>query len=358
MRFRRPTINDLKRTALGILQSSAFLTTSAFTYCLFLCILRKWIGSYNFFTVSYVPAFLSSMCAIIIERSSRRTLLCLYVSNVATETLFRMACSRGMLQPIPNGQVLIFGASISLMLYYFRKGLHKRATVKGNKRATLTHTSRDSIFDIVRFVVGSYEEKQVPQLLQHRSSRKDLIVNPPAIQVDDFSVEQIYTDNQESNDNEHRLNSGSSQRSNAFAMLMEAVRIYSKIVNYIKYHSGKHKTCPHQQYSCIYYILQGGAKLFSIGVGLQATLNCLIHLKAILRQPEKQLKKIFLNGSVFKLGLFLGGFSSLFRVSCREEKFQYFYTMIYPDYFISLVRAYSDIRWEKMIPYLRYHRPF
>lgn len=319
MRFRRPTLSDLKRTILGILQSSAFLTTSAFTYCLFLCILRKWMGNFNFFTVSYVPAFLSSMCAIVIERPSRRTLLCLYVSNVATETLFRMACSRGLMRPISNGQVLIFGASMSVMLYLFKKGLHRRAT-KGNKRTTLTHTTRDSIFDIIRFVVGGQEEKQIGHMLLHRSSRRSGMIVPPTIHIEDLS-----DNNRESRPISRASiasdasGASASQSSHIYSWIMEAVRIYTKIVHYIKYQSGRHKTCPHQQCSCVYYVLKGGVKLFSIGVGLQATLNCLIHLKTILRQPKVQLKKIFLNGNVFKLGLFLGGFSSLFRVSFKNK---------------------------------------
>lgn len=45
------------------------------------------MGHFNLLTVSFFPAFLSSVFAILIERPSRRTLLCLYVSNVATETV-------------------------------------------------------------------------------------------------------------------------------------------------------------------------------------------------------------------------------------------------------------------------------
>lgn len=38
----------------------------------------------NILTVSFLPSFLSNIAAILIEKPSRRTLLCLYVSNVVS----------------------------------------------------------------------------------------------------------------------------------------------------------------------------------------------------------------------------------------------------------------------------------
>lgn len=199
MRFRIPNANDLKRTFFGIIQSTGFLTTSAFTYSLFLCMLRHYLGSYNFFTVSYVPAFMSSMCAILIERPSRRNLLCLYVSNVATETLFNMACSRGYCRPIPYGQVIIFGASISIMLYFFRRGLHQQpfaaiqaaSNQTNNNTIVVNQANKDSIYDILRFVVGRHEEcvpalQLPPQYLSRRRERpssSNLLSNRDAAEV-------------------------------------------------------------------------------------------------------------------------------------------------------------------------------
>lgn len=144
MRGKIPKKKDLIRTTQGILQSTAFLTTSAFSYSAYLCFLRKVFGGFNIMTASYIPAFMSSFTAILVERPSRRGLLTMYVANVATETLWRMGVSRGLVKSIPNGQVLIFGLATSALLYYFRSGWHIE--------------EKDSVYDIVRFIVGRDEE--------------------------------------------------------------------------------------------------------------------------------------------------------------------------------------------------------
>lgn len=250
MRGRIPTLTDLKRTFLGILQSTGFLTTNAFTYPLFLCWSREYLGRYNFYTVSFVPAFMSSMCALMVERPSRRNLLCLYVSNVATEALFNMACSRGYCRPIPYGQVLIFGASVSTLLYYFRCGLHQVPTPAIHGKAT----SKDSIYDVLRFVVGRYEEyvpalQLQPQYLSRRRERQSstalLAGRNPSQSTPRPSKNPL------------------------LPVILQAVRYYTQLTDYLKYGLPRHKTCPHPKTSCLYYVLSGGSKLFTIGVGIQ-----------------------------------------------------------------------------------------
>lgn len=313
MRFRIPTLTDLKRTILGILQSTAFLTTSAFTYSLYLCLIRYCVGSFNFFTVSYVPAFMSSVCALLIERPSRRNLLCLYVSNVATETLFNMLCSRGYCSPLPHGQVMIFGASMALLAYYFRSGLHQTPVTAiqstntiNNNSIVVSHTSKDSIFDILRFVIGRYEESapslqlQQPQCLSRRRER--------------ISATQS-TDEPRPTINRRPVNP-------AVAYALQIVRYYTKLMNYIKHGLPRHQSCPHQRSSCVHYVMSGGAKLFSIGVGVQVVLS-LIKSKMSSRQPFlQQLKKIFSSRETLKIGAFLGGFAAIFRVGSIHFPFR------------------------------------
>lgn len=282
MRFRIPTLNDLKRTFWGILQSTCFLTTNGYTFSLILCILRHFIGSFNFYTASFVPSFLSSMIALSIERPTRRGLLCLYVSNVATETLFNMACSRGYCRPIPYGQVLIFGASISVLLYYFRSGLHQRklpvkrgggahttaVVASGGGPQQQQYTQKDSIYDILRFVIGRYEEYVPPLQLQPQflSRRRERQASAPVIiapqQQNDSSIGHASTSA-----------ATPSQRrpsKNPFLpFILRAVRYYTQAMDYFKYGLPRHKTCPHPRDSCIHYVVSGGAKMFTLGVGLQ-----------------------------------------------------------------------------------------
>lgn len=256
MRFRTPTLTDLKRTLLGIFQSSCFLCTNGFTYSFILCVLRHYVGSFNFYTASFVPAFFASAIALAIERPTRRNLLSLYVSNVATETLFNMACSRGYCRPLPYGQVLIFGASISVLLYYFRCGVHQ-IQLPVLKPGQTVHSGKDSIYDILRFIVGRHEEyvpplQLQPQFLSRRRERQ--------------SSTALLTGQRNQGEPSTR-----SIRNPLLPYIMQAVRYYTQAMDYFKYGFPRHKSCPHPRTSCLHYVLSGGTKMFTLGVGLQVS---------------------------------------------------------------------------------------
>lgn len=289
MRGRRPTVNDLKRTALGILQSTAFLTTSAFTYCLFLCIIRHYVGHLNYFTASYVPAFMSSVCAILLERPSRRGLLCLYVSNVATDTVYNMAVVRGWLPaPIRNGQVLIFGASAALLLYYYRSGIAQRRRGGGGDQRS------DSIFDILRFVVGAGEATigAAAVAAEQPAAPSNVLRSPPPPPF--------------------RSRSGAGRR---FPLLMRAVRVYGAFIRRF----GRHSTCPHRK-SCAQYAIGAGGRLFAIGLGIQVALRCVLQAQQIWRRGFGYLwRRVLCQWSTARLAVFLGGFATLFRVSNKHK---------------------------------------
>ncbi|XP_037035408.1 transmembrane protein 135-like [Bradysia coprophila] len=279
MRCRIPKAVDLKRTVQGIIQSTAFLTTSAFSYCFFLCIIRRFFR-YNFFTVSYVPAFMSSVCALLIERPSRRGLLSLYVSNVATETLFNMAVSRGMVTPIRNGQVWIFGISVAAIIYYFRSGMH--------------HQHNDSIFDILRFVLTDSEEYK---------------------RVDPARNNEVNDDEAESLNQRQGTVPARGSAPRRLPYILKMVQLYTSLVNRVK-QMPKHETCRHPN-SCAHYVLHGGLKMFSIGLGIQISLKLVLQMTRLLANGPKYLKTIFWTKDSLKLAVFLGGFSSTFRlISC------------------------------------------
>lgn len=108
MKGTKPSKKDIKRTLHGILQSTAFIGCHAVGFSLLACFMRcttcstwtkfKWypniifnfnsltfrnvIGHYNFLTFAFLPTFISSWFAILVERPSRRALLSLYVTNI------------------------------------------------------------------------------------------------------------------------------------------------------------------------------------------------------------------------------------------------------------------------------------
>ncbi|XP_076618309.1 transmembrane protein 135 [Colletes latitarsis] len=284
MRRKMPTKKDVGKTISGILQSTAFLSWSAFSYSMFICSLRRILGSFNVLTVSFLPSFLSSLMAILIERPSRRTLLCLYVSNIATETLFRMGQARGYYSWIPKGETYIFAVSTAVLLYFLRS-----KTIK-----------QDSIYKILRFVVGKYEETE------------SLQENYPQPNILPSSVTKCNKESlKQKRDKTNKL-----CKQNIF---VKSLVVYKRIIEAIK-GLGKHVSCPHP-HGCAYYILMGSVKLFGYGLSAQLLLNLIFQIKKLLKKPQL-IKSIILKKNNFNLAVFLGGFSGLYRlVSCSLRRF-------------------------------------
>lgn len=218
-------------------------------------------------TASYIPAFMSSFTAILVERPSRRGLLTMYVANVATETLWRMGCSRGLVKSIPNGQVLIFGLATSALLYYFRSGWHI--------------TEKDSVYDILRFIVGPDEE----------GGPREVKESPPKAEKP--------------------------KRLHNYVMIQEFLKIYKKMTDKLKA-LPKHDKCPHKS-SCVYYTLSGGTKLFGIGLGAQVALKIILNIQRVVKSPKKLIDVLW-SKDTLKIGTFLGGFSLIYRVSEIDKK--------------------------------------
>lgn len=191
----------------------------------------------------------------------------MYVANVATETLWRMGVSRKMVKSIPNGQVLIFGIATSFLTFYFRSGWHL--------------DEKDSIYDIVRFIVGSDEEGGEKEVKEQPEKQKKLQLG--------FM--------------------------NKYFVIQKFLEVYKKSTDKLKA-LPKHEKCPHEN-SCVHYSLSKGTKLFGIGLGVQVALKLIMNIQRIIASPKK-LKTVFLTKDTLKIGAFLGGFSFIYRVRVRK----------------------------------------
>lgn len=256
MRHRIPTLEDLKRTLMGIMQSTAFLVTNAYTFILYNCLLRNMLGRYYFGTVAFLPSFLSSLTAILVERPARRPLLTLYVANVATEALWKMAESRNIVHSFPHGQTLIFASSMSTLLYLYRLG-----------------ASSDSIFNILRIFVGKEEAGPVA---------------PPQLPAGE------------------QLEPSRHRPCVRFSCVADWVRLYSSTIR------AKHESCHHKT-SCFRYSVLGGLRPFFGGVALQVALKTIMNIKTIAR-GDPQWRKQVLSRNTLQLGIFMGSFSFLYKV--------------------------------------------
>uniref|UniRef100_A0A1Y1MM10 Transmembrane protein 135 N-terminal domain-containing protein n=1 Tax=Photinus pyralis TaxID=7054 RepID=A0A1Y1MM10_PHOPY len=280
-----PSKEEIKKTVLGMLQSTAFLSANGMGFTLFLCLLRKLLGHFNFLTVSAIPSFLANFFAILIERPSRRTLLSLYVSNVATETVWNMAVSRDWVRPRDDGVVVIFSVCMAILLTYFKSGLHKR----DGERV-------DSMFGVLRLIVGPYEEKSISRPSEVNTFHREQTRNDPLSSGSRWSVP-----------------GGRSSANNTYRLITQALRIYRRLINKIKC-LNRNPACPHP-FSCVHYTLQGACKMAGVGLSIQLALSFVFNLKSIFLSP-RAIKTIVWKKKTLSLAIFLGGFSGLFRGIC------------------------------------------
>lgn len=128
-----------------------------------------------------------------------------------------------MVRSVKYGEVIIFGASMAVLLAYYKSGLHK-----SNNRKS------DSMFGVLRFVVGPHEEKDSineANIIYHHQQN---IPNDPN------------TSNRRSN----KLASNNI----VFHCIIQAVRVYKQLIQKIKC-CDRFNACPHP-FSCLYYMLE------------------------------------------------------------------------------------------------------
>ncbi|GMT35145.1 hypothetical protein PFISCL1PPCAC_26442, partial [Pristionchus fissidentatus] len=113
---------DWKKYTTDTLRSTIFLTCNLIFYLSFLCKIRQLMGFFAIPTIGYTNGVLSSFFAILIEKKSRRPALALYLTNLASETLYRQLCNHGYLRTIPHGTFIPFAIGLALFKYLSSKG--------------------------------------------------------------------------------------------------------------------------------------------------------------------------------------------------------------------------------------------
>lgn len=263
MRRRVPRYKDIQHTLTALLRSSAFLTTNAYAFPAFTCIIRRIFGSFNVFTAAFVPCLFTSYCAISIERPSRRPLLALYVANVGSETLWRMLEHRNLVKSTRTGQILLFGVTVSILACIFQKGIHHQLP-------------KESLFNILKFVTGDIQS-------EHELEPIESGPQPPLPGVR-YCLQ--------------------------YGLVAWCVKFCSLSIHKLK-NMSKGNCCPHR-HSCAYYCIGGGVKLFGTGFLISLALKVLFQSRRILKRPRSLFVRENMN-----LAFFLGGFTTIFRsISC------------------------------------------
>ncbi|XP_061904675.1 transmembrane protein 135 [Entelurus aequoreus] len=268
----------LKRLLPEILQSTSFLTANAALYIFFFCILRKLLGGFYSWSIGFGSALPASYIAILLERKSRRGLLTIYMTNIATETLFRMAVTRGIIQPIKHGEVLLFCITASLYMFLFRS----KDGLKG------------FAFSALKFIIGKEEIPSHSVTAEPDSKR--LREEQAAVQSDASHVSAMM-----------QRDSGRSK-----SMLSYTKQLLESICK----RGPRHRCCKHHQDNCISYCIKGFVRMFSVGYLIQCCLRVPSAFRQVFSKPSR-LPSLFYNKDNFQLGAFLGSFVSIYKgVSC------------------------------------------
>ncbi|XP_035121186.1 transmembrane protein 135 isoform X2 [Callithrix jacchus] len=206
-----------------ILQSASFLTANGALYMAFFCILRKILGKFYSWTPGFGAALPASYVAILIERKSRRGLLTIYMANLATETLFRMAVARGTITTLRNGEVLLFCITAAMYMFFFR------------------------------FIVGKEE-----------------------IPTHSFSPEAAYAKVEQKREQLEEK-----------PRRMNMIGLLRKLVDSICKHGPRHRCCKHYEDNCISYCIKGFIRMFSVGYLIQCCLRIPSAFRHLFTQPSR-----------------------------------------------------------------------
>nr|XP_015817198.2 transmembrane protein 135 [Nothobranchius furzeri] len=259
----------LKRLLPEILQSTSFLTANGGLYIVFFCILRKLFGGFYSWSSGFGAALPASYLAILLERKSRRGLLTIYMANLASETLFRMAVTRGFIRPIKHGEVLLFSITASVFMFLFRSN----DGLKG------------FAFSALKFIIG---KEEIPS---HPNTSDAAVTSPP-----------------------ERLEASAEERP---SLRRTALTTYTRgLLKSLCKRGPRHRCCKHYQDNCISYCVKGFVRMFSVGYLIQCCLKVPSAFRQMFSKPSR-LPSVFYNKENFQLAAFLGSFVSIYKgTSC------------------------------------------
>uniref|UniRef100_UPI00358DE174 transmembrane protein 135 isoform X1 n=1 Tax=Myxine glutinosa TaxID=7769 RepID=UPI00358DE174 len=244
-----------------LLQSVAFLSSNAGLFIAMFCILRKVLGKFYVWSAGFGSALPASYLAILLERKSRRGLLTIYMANLATETLFRMCVSRGLLHPIRYGEVLLFCITSSLYLYLFRckDGL------------------QGFTFSALKFLVG-------------REDAHGFAVPPRSTEAEGY---------------------GAPEREKP-RVLVHLGKLYQQAKEIVQ-RGPRHRCCRHYDENCIFSALKVFVRMFGVGYIIQCGLRIPSAMRHFAR--PSRLASTLVHPENLRLGAFLGSFAFLYKAT-------------------------------------------
>lgn len=255
--------------------------------------------------MAYLPGFLASSMAVMIEKPSRRSSLAFYVANVASEALFRIYVARGYLKTIDHGQVYIFTLAMATIMFLAKK-----------------HGFEDDpLSAAIKSIVGSEEaskrrrplKRHSPEICQRQSSALIETIDEAPHEEED-EKDHIYGDAQLSlaSPSEECMRIEEDSRRN-MSYFQRIRRTYMWIQSIF---TSRHRLCPHPSSSCLYYVSKATIRALLIGCAAQFGMKLITRLPQIIADPTfEQVRKTLTDKSLVRVGLFLATFSGSYKAT-------------------------------------------
>ncbi|CAJ0609205.1 unnamed protein product [Cylicocyclus nassatus] len=108
---------DWKRYLIDVIRSSTFLTCNLVLFIFFLCRFRHVLGFYTPISMGLLSSMTASFFSLFVEKRSRWPALALYLTNLASETVFRQLHNHGYIPSVNNAEVIPFVIGTGLFSY-------------------------------------------------------------------------------------------------------------------------------------------------------------------------------------------------------------------------------------------------
>lgn len=239
------------------------------------CLLRNNSDRYYYRIQCFLPGFIASYMALLIERPSRRPALAFYLANMSSELLYKWAESRGYVRSLPHGETILFAAGMACWLRFVR----------------IYGFGHDPVSTALKYLIGPLEAKSRARTKSPSSALKmadNDVKCSDGSQVDD-SCEQ-------------------SSQPTKKRKLSSLGQLQQGVTNLLNQLSDCHEVCPHKGVSCVDYSLTPMITRFAMGYTARSVLNLLPNHRILLKDPMRALKLSFTARSSINMGLFLGTF--------------------------------------------------
>lgn len=264
---RKYDLSAFYETFKSILTSASFLGFNFFGGIGVSCLLRNNSERYYYRIQCFLPGFIASYMALLIERPSRRPALAFYMANMSSDLLYKWARSRNYIMSVPHGETVLFSLGMACWLRFVR----------------IHGFNHDPVSTALKYLIGPLEAKS--RARTHKLK-----------------------DDDKRESSELVASSGDSKKLSKAHSKSVIATFEANLTSLLNNFFGRHHACPHEGKSCVDYSLTPAVTRFSMGYLLRSLLNLANKPRLLIREPRQTIGAAFASRNSLNFGLFLGTF--------------------------------------------------